>query len=156
MNEVPKDETQKLSYENTCGQFLHLVHLWPRFLGFNVVLGRLGDGFWPHWIRRHLPDLLHLGYQGSEGREEFVGCFIGDDTVIPPLSNFYAQGSGETMCCLLWFWTHFLGKESSISDTSFLVILRRKECAFLCGFLWAPETINVFIFKCQPWHAQLI
>lgn len=27
MNEVPKVETQKLSYENTCGKFLHLVHL---------------------------------------------------------------------------------------------------------------------------------
>lgn len=42
MNEVPKVETQKLSYENTCGKFLHLVQLWPRSLSFNAVLGRLG------------------------------------------------------------------------------------------------------------------
>lgn len=117
---------------------------------FECCARQAGDSFCPRWIRRHLPDLLHLGCQSRGDREESVGCFIGYDPVIPPLSNFYAQGSGEAMCCSLWFWTHFLGKESSISDTSILVILRRKECAFLCGFLWAPETINVFIFKCQP------
>jgi len=42
MNEISKDENQKLSGEDTCRKFLHLGQLWLRFLGFNIALGTLG------------------------------------------------------------------------------------------------------------------
>lgn len=125
--------------------------------GFQYCARQAGDCFWPTWIRRHLPNLLCPGGWGAgDGAGSLLAASLEMILQFPPPQcvcrrvNFHAQGSGEAMCYILWFWTHFLGRESSISDRSVLVILRRKECAFLCGFLWAPETINVFIFKCQP------